>query len=146
MSAVRATIIVFTALSVLLTAGCQRQLGPTTGASAPPGTQVVVLEESRFDSQIQSGIVLVDFWASTCGPCDLQGPIVAQVAERFQGRARVAKLDVDEFPEVALRFNIQCIPTLIVFKDGKPMEQYIGVTTAETLAAALTSAFDSNER
>ena len=104
---------------------------------------VVVLDETNFDSEIGSGVVLVDFWASWCGPCRMQGPIVEQVGKQVQGKAKVAKLDVDAAPQVARKFKIRSIPTLIVFKDGKPRDQFVGVTKAGTLLSAVTSALDS---
>ncbi|MFH1718253.1 MAG: thioredoxin [Planctomycetota bacterium] len=99
-----------------------------------------MLGDANFDSEIGSGVVLVDFWAVWCGPCKIQGPIVESLVEKFQGTARIAKLDVDKAPGIAQRFNIDSIPTLIVFKDGKPVKQFVGVTEAEALASAIQAA------
>ncbi|MBT3291103.1 MAG: thioredoxin, partial [Victivallales bacterium] len=108
-------------LIAILAVGCSRQQVDEQSASGPSSpTSVVVLDESNFDAEIQDGIVLVDFWATWCGPCKIQGPIVEDVAGQVQGRAKVAKIDVDTAPKVAQRFNIRNIPTLVVFKDGKP--------------------------
>jgi thioredoxin 1 len=124
--------------------GCSRQEVEEPSASEPASpTSIVVLNESNFDSEVQDGVVLVDFWATWCGPCKMQGPIVEEVAEQVQGRAKVTKLDVDTAPEVAQRFNIRSIPTLVVFKNGKPEKQFVGVTKAETLVSAVTAALDS---
>jgi thioredoxin 1 len=124
--------------------GCSKQEVEEPSASVPASpTSVVVLNESNFDSEVQDGVVLVDFWATWCGPCKMQGPIVEEVAEQVQGRAKVTKLDVDTAPEVAQRFNIRSIPTLVVFKNGKPEKQFVGVTKAETLVSAVTAALDS---
>jgi thioredoxin 1 len=131
-------------LIAILAVGCSRQQVDEQSASGPSSpTSVVVLDESNFDAEIQDGVVLVDFWATWCGPCKTQGPIVEDVAGQVQGKAKVAKIDVDTAPKVAQRFNIRSIPTLVVFKNGKPGKQFVGVTKAETLVAALAAALDS---
>jgi len=131
------------AIVAALPIGCARQEAKEQKENSGSSPLVLTLDESSFDSQIQSGVVLVDFWASWCGPCRAQGPIVEQVAQQVAGKAKVARLDVDAAPKVTQRFNIRNIPTLIVFKGGKPEKQFIGVTKAETLVSAITSALDS---
>ena len=81
---------------------------------------VRTLDESNFDAEVQSDVVLVDFWATWCGPCKMQAPIVEEVARRVAGKARVAKLDVDTAPKISQRFGVQAIPTLVIFRNGKP--------------------------
>ena len=82
--------------------------------------------------------VLVDFWAVWCGPCRTIAPAVDAVAEEYAGRARVFKLNVDENPEIAGRYGVQSIPTLIVFKDGQKVKELVGgQNTKQTLGAAL---------
>jgi thioredoxin 1 len=81
--------------------------------------------------------VLVDFWATWCPPCRMIASSIAAVAERFAGRARVGKLDVDENPVTAARYGIQSIPTLLVFRDGKVVEQRIGAIPQTEIAALL---------
>ena len=128
-------------LIAILACGCSRQEQSASVDTSP--TSVVVLSESNFDTQIQNAVVLVDFWATWCEPCRVQGPIVESLAEQLQGKAKVAKLDVDAAPKVAKRFNINSIPTLVIFKNGKPVKQFVGVTKAETLLAAITAAVGS---
>ncbi|HEX7342784.1 MAG TPA: thioredoxin [bacterium] len=70
--------------------------------------------------------VLVDFWAEWCGPCHMLAPIVEQIAQDYQGRVKVGKLNVDENPQIAAQFGIRGIPTLLLFDKGKPVEQIIG--------------------
>jgi thioredoxin 1 len=81
--------------------------------------------------------VLVDFWAPWCGPCRMQGPIVEQLAVEVGESAVVGKLNTDENPEVAGHYGIMSIPTLMVFKGGKPVKQFVGVTNMKTLKSTL---------
>ena len=100
----------------------------------------VELNDSNFDTQIQNGTTLVDFWAPWCGPCRMQGPILDRVAMQTQGKATVAKVNVDNSPGVATTYGIQSIPTLIVFRDGKPVRGFVGVQSEAALLAALEQA------
>lgn len=81
--------------------------------------------------------VLIDFWATWCGPCRMIAPAVEEVAEDFDGRAVVGKVDVDEQAELARRFGIMSIPTLVVMKDGKVVEQAVGARGKADIAAML---------
>ena len=94
----------------------------------------------NFAAQTAQGVMLVDFWAPWCGPCRRQGPIVEQVAEQLGAAAKIAKVNVDEAPKTAQKFGIESIPTLIVFKDGKPVKQFEGLTQAADLVAAIKAA------
>lgn len=129
--------------SAMFLVGCPKKTPPSQNGTNPSVTQVIVLNENNFDAEVGTGVVLVDFWATWCGPCKIQGPIVEEVANQVQGRAKVAKLDVDAVPSIAQRFNIQSIPTLIVFKDGKNVKQFVGVTDAEKLVSAIQSQLPS---
>lgn len=105
--------------------------------------QVVELGAADFDAATQHGITLVDFWASWCGPCHMQAPVLEQVARRLAHRAKVAKVNVDEYPELSERFRITGIPTLLLFKQGEIIRQFVGVQPASVLIAALESASQS---
>ena len=81
--------------------------------------------------------VLVDFWATWCGPCRMIAPVIEQVAAEFEGRAVVGKVDVDEEPGLAQRFGVMSIPTLVVRKDGKVVEQAVGARGRADVAAMI---------
>ncbi len=93
--------------------------------------------DASFNETIQSGVALVDFWAPWCGPCRTQGPIIDKVAQDYEGKATVGKLNVDDNPDTAAKFGVMSIPTLIVFKDGEKVEQLTGVQSEDKLRAAL---------
>jgi len=95
------------------------------------------LDTGSFDTTIKQGVVLVDFWASWCGPCRMQLPILEEVAGRVAGKATVAKVNVDEAPELAGRFGIQSIPTLLLFKDGKQVKEFVGTQSRAVLMSAI---------
>jgi thioredoxin 1 len=122
-------------LLVVLSVGAVLAAFP--GGSASSSEAVIILTRANFDSVTQSGVTLVDFWATWCPPCRMQGPIVDEVAEAYQGRATVAKVDVDNDGELARRFGVGPIPTLIFFKDGKPVKKMVGLTRGSTIRAAL---------
>jgi thioredoxin 1 len=101
---------------------------------------IAELDANSFDPTIQKGVVLVDFWAPWCGPCHMQTPILQDLARRLGAQATIAKVNVDEAPELADRFGIQSIPTLILFRNGQPLHQFVGVQSEGILAKAITAA------
>ena len=96
----------------------------------------ITITDGNFESEvIQSDIpVLVDFWAEWCGPCKVIGPTLDSLAADYQGRVKVAKLNVDDNPQAAGQFGVRSIPTLIVFKDGQAQKTVIGVRPKGQLA------------
>ena len=99
----------------------------------------VTITDANFDTEVlqNSKPVLVDFWAVWCGPCQMQRPIVEEVAKVLDGKVKVGKLNVDENPQVSQKFDIMSIPTLMIFKGGTVVRQFIGVQSKETLLAEL---------
>jgi thioredoxin len=104
---------------------------------------MVELDAAGFDAGIARGVVLVDFYATWCGACARQAPVLEEVADRLQGRAQVAKLDIDKAGSIIQRYSITAVPTLIVFLGGVEVERFVGVTGADVLVAAILSAVDS---
>ena len=88
----------------------------------------IILTASTFDEEINGSTepILVDFWAEWCGPCKMIAPILAEIADENEGKIKIAKLNVDEAPDVARRFEVMSIPTMIVFKDGEPAKRLVG--------------------
>ena len=101
---------------------------------------VTELNDGNFSETIKEGVTLVDFWAPWCAPCMMQGPIVESVAEKVDDKAKVAKANVDEARQSATELGIHSIPTLIVFKNGKPVQQFVGVTQENKLISAIDEA------
>jgi thioredoxin 1 len=96
--------------------------------------KVKTFTDNNFDDETSKGVVLVDFWAEWCGPCRRLAPAVDALASEFDGRAIVAKLNVDENPNVPGRFAVRGIPTLLLFKEGQLAETIVGVRAKEDIA------------
>jgi len=92
----------------------------------------------NFKDSTATGTVLVDFWAPWCGPCKQQTPILDKVADQVGDAAVVGKVNVDEHAALAAQFGVRSIPTLLVFKNGEKVQDFIGVQQADVLVAALT--------
>lgn len=99
-----------------------------------------VLNNSNFDNTISNGVTLVDFWAEWCGPCRVQIPILDEVSDEIGDKAVVGKVNVDEELELAQKFGIQSIPTLILFKDGAPIDIMVGIQQKEALVEKINNA------
>ena len=92
------------------------------------GENTRAVTDDTFETEIEkhAGLVLVDFWATWCGPCRMIAPILDQLASEYTGKAKVAKVDVDTNQQTAMRFNVRSIPSILFFKDGKHVDTVVG--------------------
>lgn len=101
----------------------------------------VELTESNFDQEVMQheGVVLVDFWAPWCGPCQALMPLIEEIEKEFEGKVKVAKLNVDDSPGVAQKFSVMSIPTVIILKNGEIEDTIMGAQPKEAFTAKLTA-------
>ena len=97
----------------------------------------VELNNANFEATIKEGVTLVDFWAPWCGPCRMIAPIIEELAEDFEGKATIAKVNTDEEQDIAIKFGIRSIPTLLFFKNGEVVDQMIGAAGKDVIADKL---------
>lgn len=114
--------------------------GETLAATAAHDSKPLVITDQTFEREVLAARgtpVLVDCWAPWCGPCRIIGPVMDQLAAESQGNYRITKLNVDDNPQTASRFQIASIPTMLIFKDGKLIDRLIGVQPKQTIAERL---------
>ncbi|ADI13292.1 thioredoxin [Truepera radiovictrix] len=99
--------------------------------------ETVEFTDSNFRDETQTGLVLVDFWAPWCGPCRMVGPVIEELASDYAGKVKVGKLNVDDNQQTAMQFRVMSIPTVILFKDGEPVETMIGAQPKSAYQARL---------
>ncbi|MDF2645234.1 MULTISPECIES: thioredoxin [unclassified Paenibacillus] len=98
------------------------------------------ISDATFNNEIEAGTVLVDFWAPWCGPCKIIAPILDELSAEIGDAAKIVKINVDDNPESASKYNVMSIPTLLVFKDGQLVDQMVGVQPKEKLKAVIEKA------
>ena len=100
-------------------------------------SKAIAVTDSDFEQQVEQhdGVAVVDFWATWCGPCRMIAPVLEQLATEYEGKVKVAKLDVDSNIRTATRFNVRSIPTILFFKDGKLVDQVVGAVPKAQLDA-----------
>ena len=121
---------------------CGVPLSTDSSAARANEAKPFAVTDQTFEREVLTagGVpVLVDFWAAWCGPCRMIAPVLDELAAESRGRYRVAKLDVDANPVTASRFQVQSIPTLIIFKDGRPADRIVGLQPKHALAARLNA-------
>ena len=100
---------------------------------APENKNIVILDSGNYQHQLKNGIALVDFWASWCMPCKMMGPILNDVADGIDGKAKICKVDVQQHQDISAKFSVRNIPTLILFKNGKEINRFVGVKSKDFL-------------
>jgi thioredoxin 1 len=105
---------------------------------------VMHVTDNNFQNEVLNSDVpvLVDFWATWCGPCKMLAPVIEEVAQKMEGEVKVVKLDVDENPVTASQYGIMSIPTLVLFKDGKPVGKLVGFRPADQIESAIRGALN----
>ncbi len=106
------------------------------------GANTLEFTDGNFQTDVMESKVpvLVDFWAEWCGPCRALGPAIDELANDYQGKAKIGKVNVDNSREVALKFGIQSIPTILVMKNGEMHKKFVGLVSKSVLAGAIDSA------
>ena len=94
----------------------------------------VELNNSNFDATIAEGVTMVDFWAPWCGPCRMVAPVIEELAEDFEGKATIAKVNTDEEQGIAVKYGIRSIPSILFFKDGEMVDQMVGAASKDAFA------------
>jgi thioredoxin 1 len=99
--------------------------------------KIILLNDNTFHNKISGSVAIVDFWAEWCQPCKLQAPIISELAEEMSDKVKVCKIDVEKNKIVASKLGIKSIPTIVIFKNGKEKERFVGVKTKQVLKKSL---------
>lgn len=120
-----------------------KMFAPALGGDHQDSERLIILNDKNFKPYIKQGVTLVDFWAAWCQPCKLQGPVVSQLAEELSSNGvKICKLDVEKNPATSKEMGIKSIPTIIIYKNGKVFEQFVGLKGKPTLEKAMKRALE----
>ncbi|HIG26611.1 MAG TPA: thioredoxin [Verrucomicrobiales bacterium] len=131
-------LLIGTTLLVLLLAACspQNKYIEETSNTESGHQAVLKFTDSDFETEVLNSdqVVLVDFWATWCGPCKAMGPTIAKIAEKYEGKAKIGKVDVDDNPKTAKAYSVSSIPYFAIFKGGEKVESVVGMTSESNLS------------
>ena len=99
----------------------------------------IELNEGNFDATVKEGVVMVDFYAPWCGPCKTLAPVIDELAGEFDGKAKICKVNTDEEQDVAIKYGIRSIPTILFFKNGELVDQMIGASSKQSFTDKINS-------
>ncbi len=99
----------------------------------------IELNNDNFEATINEGVSLVDFWAPWCGPCRMIAPVIEELAEEFDGKANICKVNTDEEQDLAVKFGIRSIPTILIMKDGEIVDTMVGAASKEAFAEKINN-------
>ena len=121
----------------IVASACRKSAGPAGDGARNPN--IVILTEKNFDREVlaATNLVLVDFWATWCPPCKMLAPIIDEIATDYQGRVKVGSLDVDNAPALSERYQVQAIPTVLMFRGGKVADQFVGLRSKKEIQSQL---------
>lgn len=103
----------------------------------PQSEKIKILNDKNFNHQVKSGLVMVDFWASWCVPCKAMAPVLNELAEELDEKVKICKLNVDENQQLAVKYAVRSIPTLILFRNGKEIDRFVGVKSKSFLTGKI---------
>jgi thioredoxin 1 len=134
--------VLFAGIVILLLGGMIIAARPKNSKPSAGGGEnnIITLTESNFQQELKDRVVLVDFWASWCPPCRMMEPVIEQVASGSKGFAFVGKVNVDENQSLAMKYQVQNIPTTIIFKNGKEVKRFVGLNSKEFLVEQMKEA------
>ena len=102
--------------------------------------KIITLTDKNFNHQTKNKLVLVDFWAAWCAPCRMMAPVLNEIASELEGNSRIGKVNIEEFQSLAQKYSVRSIPTLILFKDGKEINRFVGIKSKDYLLQQLNKA------
>jgi thioredoxin 1 len=133
-------------IALALLTGCQKTVDERlAGLGVAPG-QVATLREATFDQTIAEGVTLVDFWADWCTPCNKQSEILDELVRAVSNQAVIARFDIESSKKRVKQFKLEYLPTLILFKDGQPLQTYTGLTERVTLEKCIRDSVNKSKK